>query len=675
LQLGILRADPHPQRGLARETNPWDFNSMADVGRAATGPVPAAPEPDPDAPAATIDRALRAVSLRLRLQRALSGATGLALAGLVCAAAAICAAKLGLQPWARAGVALAVALPLLGAAAGALRRVDPLAAARLLDRDLGRSDLLASAWAFSRLPAAQRSAFMQACIRQADAHAERADPRRALPLHAPRALRPAVVLAVGVAALTWLDLSPPAKVAVVAPPKPRLLHQDDLSAFEKEVEPLLQAREIDPALRETAGELNALLEALHEGELDRAQALSELRALEKKLELSARGEDEAALREALRGLGRTLDRDALTQSVADAMEAGNAAAARAELERLASALQQQPPRAEALRKLAKTLERAATPAKAEDDAAEKARAELDRLLRKRAKDQVQPEDERSERLLRDKRRELDRLERDKQQREQAERKLDRLRRELSKASPPAQGNRAGEAGKQLERAAQELEQAQREQLTTEQREQLRERLAQLRELISKQKSQQQQAQRGNGQGQRSQGQGQRLDLDRFVGLSRGQGGKPGEDQEQQGGGKGKPAGKLLAPGGGDGEPDMMLQMPGTGRDPRATPGGEESAIAGTEAGQGGRPESGEQTRMQSSRVDTRVQGAQGSGATRSEVILEAGQRGFVSRGYERVHTDYERHAEAVLERDRVPGGYRFYVRRYFQLIRPREGQP
>jgi hypothetical protein len=26
----------------------------------------------------------------------------------------------------------------------------------------------------------------------------------------------------------------------------------------------------------------------------------------------------------------------------------------------------------------------------------------------------------------------------------------------------------------------------------------------------------------------------------------------------------------------------------------------------------------------------------------------------------------------VLERDRVPPGYRFYVRRYFQLIRPRD---
>ena len=61
--------------------------------------------------------------------------------------------------------------------------------------------------------------------------------------------------------------------------------------------------------------------------------------------------------------------------------------------------------------------------------------------------------------------------------------------------------------------------------------------------------------------------------------------------------------------------------------------------------------------------------------TRSEVIHEAGQRGFASLGYQKVHAEYARHAERVLERDHVPGGYKFYVRRYFQLIRPREDVP
>ena len=36
-----------------------------------------------------------------------------------------------------------------------------------------------------------------------------------------------------------------------------------------------------------------------------------------------------------------------------------------------------------------------------------------------------------------------------------------------------------------------------------------------------------------------------------------------------------------------------------------------------------------------------------------------------------VFADYRHHAESVVQRDKVPDGYRFYVRRYFQLIRPR----
>ena len=78
------------------------------------------------------------------------------------------------------------------------------------------------------------------------------------------------------------------------------------------------------------------------------------------------------------------------------------------------------------------------------------------------------------------------------------------------------------------------------------------------------------------------------------------------------------------------------------------------------------------TRLNTNTRDSRVEGQQGEGPSRSEVILGAAERGFVSRGYRAVHTDYSNHAEEVLERDEVPPGYRFYVRRYFQLIRPRD---
>jgi hypothetical protein len=79
------------------------------------------------------------------------------------------------------------------------------------------------------------------------------------------------------------------------------------------------------------------------------------------------------------------------------------------------------------------------------------------------------------------------------------------------------------------------------------------------------------------------------------------------------------------------------------------------------------------TRLGGDNRNVRVEGEQSAGETRSEVILSAADRGFASRGYRDVYTDYEDHAEEVLERDEVPQGYRFYVRRYFQLIRPRTG--
>jgi hypothetical protein len=61
----------------------------------------------------------------------------------------------------------------------------------------------------------------------------------------------------------------------------------------------------------------------------------------------------------------------------------------------------------------------------------------------------------------------------------------------------------------------------------------------------------------------------------------------------------------------------------------------------------------------------------GQGASRSEVIEGAAERGFSSRGYTKVYREYETVAEEALGKDEIPGGYRFYVRRYFELIRPR----
>jgi hypothetical protein len=73
--------------------------------------------------------------------------------------------------------------------------------------------------------------------------------------------------------------------------------------------------------------------------------------------------------------------------------------------------------------------------------------------------------------------------------------------------------------------------------------------------------------------------------------------------------------------------------------------------------------------------DTQVAGNDtGQGGSRSEVIRGAAEKGFASRGYQKVYREYHTVAEEALNKDEIPGGYRFYVRRYFQLIRPRDDQ-
>ena len=62
---------------------------------------------------------------------------------------------------------------------------------------------------------------------------------------------------------------------------------------------------------------------------------------------------------------------------------------------------------------------------------------------------------------------------------------------------------------------------------------------------------------------------------------------------------------------------------------------------------------------------------EGEGASRAEVIEAASESGFASRQYKKVYDDYTAAAEDVMDKEKVPKGYRHYIKRYFQLIQPR----
>jgi hypothetical protein len=127
--------------------------------------------------------------------------------------------------------------------------------------------------------------------------------------------------------------------------------------------------------------------------------------------------------------------------------------------------------------------------------------------------------------------------------------------------------------------------------------------------------------------------------------------------------------------GGDGQGNAVLELPGMGSQQGRGQQGVGPARVGPGAGVGHDPSAlDDPTRLGGDHRNVRVEGQQQAGPSRSEVILGSAQRGFASRDYQDVYTDYSNHAEDVLEQDEIPPGYRFYVRRYFQLIRPREAE-
>ncbi|MDP8998512.1 MAG: hypothetical protein M3O46_00190, partial [Myxococcota bacterium] len=239
----------------------------------------------------------------------------------------------------------------------------------------------------------------------------------------------------------------------------------------------------------------------------------------------------------------------------------------------------------------------------------------------------------------------------------------------------------GLSAQDLDQGAEDINRADQQEMTQQEKQELRQKLQELRELL-----------RQEGQA----GKDQITRLKRFSRMARGQSGsqaqgagKEGEGQDQQGGADPRQDGQgqggtgvsqtsqhgetwML---GADGQKMLMLSK-GQGGSGQSEPGGGGSGAAGRKWGEGHDPKlQGTATNPKMGTEDTQVQGADtGQGGSRSQVILGAAERGFASRGYKRVYGEYHQVAEQSLAKDEIPGGYRFYIKRYFQLIRPREGQ-
>lgn len=669
-------------------------------------------------------RAVRRVALRIRAQRALDAAATLAIAGLGIAAATLFAAKLGAlaDADARLTLALGAALPALAAIAGALRPVPALVAARLLDRAHETRGRLAAALELATQPDAD-AAWVRAAIDDASAHARALRPAQALPLRAPRDLAPALALGACVGVLGALEIPHRVEVPVPRGITPLLLHEDDVEAFESRVRALSEVADVAPEVREQAQALNRVLEDLADHRIDREETLRRLAEIEARIDAS-RPADDALVREELRAMGQELRRAALAEQLAEAMREGDAARAELAMRELAERMRREPPSRRELERLRQAFEEAARERSAAEDGEQELaerEEEMQRLLR-REEQQSGPSSEREQRLLEQRRRELEQLRREHQERAEARRELERLRRELEEAARDL-SREAGQSQEQresaadaMERAAEDLNRMARQQMTQQQMEDLARQLRELRELVRRQREQQQAGGEGGEGQQRSGGQGGggrgTSPMDRFVLRARGQGGGEGMPIGAPGGGR---EGEGRAPGGGSqqgGEGGQGAGAEGSGREGGQSGGGSEEqqmlmlgqggdatleipGLGGSGGeGEGGAGGSGEPDSAAGGAGDehapaslddptgrggdtrtVQVQGDARRGPTRSEVIRTAAQRGFASRDYRDHYAEYAEHAEEVIERDQVPPGYRFYVRRYFQLIRPRDGEP
>ncbi len=598
----------------------------------------------------------------------------------------------------------AAALVVLALVAVMLRRLAPGAGTIALDRHHQLHDRLTNALAFEAIAPAERSALMEVAIDDACEHAPRLAPSRAAPLRTPRDLAVALGLGVGVAALGLLYVS---RTIVVVPQAKQIdalaMSPDDIELF-RDAARALERPNQSPEMKAAVDKFNQLIEDIANKRLDRTEAFRKMEAIEREL-LTGAEADAKEFEEALKDAAEELKKSDLSKPIGESLEKKDLEKAQKDLKVLAEQLRSgKKPDKAALEKLKAALQKAAERKKEALAALNEKRNEIrEDLLKKKTQKKDDPDagpkDEQEDRLLKKKERELERLDREAEQKERVGRQLERLDRELSKAAQDLMKD-LGLSAQDLEQAAEDINRMQQEQMSQKEKEELRQRLEELREQIRQQgqsgKKRMARMMKFGKRARGSSGKGQKGDGEKGDGDKGDQQGDSDESQDGEGkegegkdgkdgkdgqgkGGKGQqwvigPDGKkILIPGAGSGPGDMpgMGQGAGQGGDGKDGPG---AGQGGKEAGTGHDGNlAGKRTDLKSGTTDVQQQGLDtGQGPSNSQVILSAAERGFKGSGYKKVFKDYHTVAEQQINKDTVPDGYRFYVHRYFQLIRPRE---
>lgn len=638
---------------------------------------------------AGIERLALRAERRIRGARALRvGARALCVAlGAGVVAVAFCKLKILGDPQARGVLLVAAASVAVSVAVAWVWRLPDRAGARALDRFHGLHDRLASALAFAAHPAERRTAFMSAAIEDAVAAIPGVRPARAVAIPLPRTLAAAAVLGCVLSVVVSLEVRRRPVAARSRTIDPLEMAADDLEDVKDFLKQVEQRDESDEA-KAAIAEFNKLVDDLANKRLDRTEAFRRMQALEEKLFQDAAG-DRKPIEQRLEALGDELKKAQLTHPAGVALADDQIAKARDALQDLAKKLRAQatPVDKAKLDEMREALKRAAERAEKDRAALQERRDQLAAEILKKKQQLADGSAEDEQSLLHKQERELERLDRELDQQQRAGNELDRLDRELEQAAEDLMKD-LGLSAQDLQQGAEDLNRMEEQRMSQQEKEELRQKLQELRQLLRQQ-----------GQG----GKGQIVRLQRFGRMARGQGssgdgegsGQSGQPRGGQGGegseGQGQQPtsgsgnqGQKGAGGSSQGGETWILGSNGEKLLMLSSGGAQKSASSGGPAeggdnhpggwGEGHDPSlQGKATHPKMGTQDTQVEGADSAqGGSRSQVISGAAERGFASRNYQKVYTEYHQVAEESIAKDDVPGGYRFYVKRYFQLIRPRE---
>lgn len=671
-------------------------------------------DPQSNNPVSPIRKLVARLALRIRTGRAADYAFSTAAFCLLLAAGIVALSKTG---WLDADNALKylcilAALPIPAALIGWLKSLDEIALAQKIDRAHDLHDRFSTALTLARSPQSNSSAaakeFSRAQIDEALKHVNNISVAKAAPFRKPAGLTP---FALFLAAIVALWFYPVPDHAQPLPPPPVITHKPLLDsatiAIERDrLEDIKKQLAINPDLesKQLIQEIEDLLTAVENKEISEREFLERIDAIEKKFFADREPppvEDLAdALKQAADALrkeaGKDLEQQKELDAVIKALQEKDLEKASKAVEKLAEKLLADNISAKDAEQLAKLLEKFADKINLDNprlkDLFEKNKDAFDKLSNqfKDRKDLTSGEKD----LLKKAEKDLEKA----RQRAQADktigtgRALEQLQKETkemaeklknhaeqekknakSKKPEPNQPDFQQQVGRNAKDAAEKLQQQSKEQQGEQAKKDAHKQLQDMRESMKR-------AQSGEEEKQKDQRRGEQVRdfLERAKGEQEARSDKQMEQASKDSAESGEPK---------DGSQDSAQKPqpegdePGKGKEQDGSGDGSgssdrENKLKQENQGQNdsGSNKGGEkdETKLDSKRVQENLKGEKGQGQSRSEIIQGASEQGFATTEYKDVYGDYSSVVEEVMEREKVPSGYRYYIKRYFQLIKPQQ---